>query len=360
LYCVEGVAAARDLQLQPVHQLANQLAGERIARFRQVIDRLPAAERRDALRAAWTRALGYEPAAQAVRTGGNLPLPSAAPGPVRVVKLVRGTDRLPVPLILLIPQQVPQQGCPCVVGVAEAGKAGFLAHRSAQLAELLRQGVAVCLPDLPGGGETSPGTYRGRRGPSTGISSSRLMLGGTVVGDRLRDLLSLVAWLRTLDEIDDDRMALWGDSFAAVNTPESNVAVPLGIDGEPAQAEPIGALLSLLAPLFDPRLDAALARGGLVSLRSVLDSPFVLVPHDVIIPEALTAGDLPDIAAALDTIPIRVEGLVDGTNRRPAPSSVERDWQHVAERGERVQVTSEATNDYIAWLVAALARERAF
>ena len=39
------------------------------------------------------------------------------------------------------------------------------------------------------------------RRTTTGISSGRLMLGGTIVGDRLRDLLSLAQWLRTLDEV---------------------------------------------------------------------------------------------------------------------------------------------------------------
>jgi hypothetical protein len=90
----------------------------------------------------------------------------------------------------------------------------------------------------------------------------------------------------------------------------------LDINDEPDHAEPLGAALALLAGLFDGDIKAVVARGGLVSVRSVLDSPFICVPHDFVVPGLLTAGDLPDVAASIAPRPLRVEGLVDGTNRR--------------------------------------------
>lgn len=39
-------------------------------------------------------------------------------------------------------------------------------------------------------------------------------------------------------------------------------------------------------------------------------------PHDAVVPGALTAGDLADIAAAIAPRPLRLAGLVDGLNRR--------------------------------------------
>jgi hypothetical protein len=57
-------------------------------------------------------------------------------------------------------------------------------------------------------------------------------------------------------------------------------------------------------------------QGGLSGYHSILQSPFCYVPHDVIVPGALTAGDLCDVAAALAPRPLRMEGLVDGLNRR--------------------------------------------
>jgi hypothetical protein len=354
LYCVEGVDSARDIQLPRVYQLADRIARERIARFREGLYRLPAERRGEQLRAAWSRVLGLGPPCLFV----GPQIQSAPQKPIRVLRLSCGTDRFAVPLILLAPERLPNHGCPCVVAVAQGGKAGFLEHRSDEIAELLRKGIAVCLPDLPGSGETSPGTYRGRRGATTGISSGRLMLGGTMVGDRLRDLLSLVEWLRTLKEVDGEQIAVWGDSFAQVNPPERNVAVPLGIGDEPDHSEPLGAALSLLAALFDSQIKAVMARGGLVSMRSVLDSQFVHVPYDFVIPGALTAGDLPDVAAALGSASVRVDGLVDGKNHRASSELIRIEWDVLLRQDVSVLVSSEPTDDYIVWLIAALNRRR--
>lgn len=57
-------------------------------------------------------------------------------------------------------------------------------------------------------------------------------------------------------------------------------------------------------------------RGGLESFASVLKSPFLYVPHDAIVPGALTAGDLPEIVEALAPRAWRHDGAVDGLNRR--------------------------------------------
>jgi hypothetical protein len=46
-----------------------------------------------------------------------------------------------------------------------------------------------------------------------------------------------------------------------------------------------------------------------------LESPFVLVPHDVIVPGAVAAGDLCAVAAALAPRPLQLMELVDGRNR---------------------------------------------
>ena len=70
---------------------------------------------------------------------------------------------------------------------------------------------------------------------------------------------------------------------------------------------------------------AVVARGGLVSYRSVLDSPFVHVPHDALPVNVFRAGDLPDVWAHLAPKPLRLEGLVDGTNRRVTGKKLAKD-----------------------------------
>ena len=67
-----------------------------------------------------------------------------------------------VPLVLLLPPRLPESKSPVVVCISQEGKEAFLHREAAEIAELLRNGVAVCLPDLRGTGETRPaGDARG-------------------------------------------------------------------------------------------------------------------------------------------------------------------------------------------------------
>ncbi|HKB38905.1 MAG TPA: hypothetical protein VKD72_20855 [Gemmataceae bacterium] len=84
---------------------------------------------------------------------------------------------------------------------------------------------------------------------------------------------------------------------------------------------------------------AVIARGGLVSFRSVLDSPFVHVPHDALPINIFRAGDMPEVWAHLAPKPLRLEALVDGTNRRVTGERLKEALRPVAEaykKGELV------------------------
>ena len=96
---------------------------------------------------------------------------------------------------------------------------------------------------------------------------------------------------------------------------DGDVLVPLDAADAPTLSEPLGGLVVLLTALFEDEIHALSARGGLLGFQSLLDSPFVYAPHDVIVPGALTAGDLADIAAALAPRPLKLLELVDGQNR---------------------------------------------
>jgi len=182
----------------------------------------------------------------------------------------------------------------------------------------------VCLPDLRGTGETRPGDSRDRNSAATAISATELMLGRTLVGLRLRDLRSVLKFLRNRAELDPARIALWGDSFALVNSEDTRVEVPLDADSQPNLAEPLGGLLALFSALFEEDLHAIYAHGGLSGYQAVLKSPFCYVPHDAIVPGALTVGDLSDVAAALAPRPLWLEGLVDGLNRQVSAEELAR------------------------------------
>jgi hypothetical protein len=219
-----------------------------------------------------------------------------------------------VPLVIL---ESGKQGTPkpIVLGLAQSGKAAFLRERAGLIAELMRGGAAVCLPDLRGTGETRAGEARGRESQSTEISSTELMLGETLVGARLRDARAVLDYLRKQPNLDTRRIVVWGDSFAPVNGLERDLKIPLGIPGEPGVSEPVGGMLALLMALFEEDVRVVYARGGLMGFETVLKSQFCYLPHDVVIPGVLTAGDLCDVAAILAPRYVRLEGLVDGLNR---------------------------------------------
>jgi len=327
LACLEGVDSARALPMTPVHRLADRIAQERMAAFRAELAGLAPAARRKAMQHAWAGLLGdIDPGS----LDGAKPA-AAAEGPIRVIRAACAPAQgILVPVLVLLPAASRSSPMPCVVGVAQDGKAGFLKHRADALARLLARGIAVCLPDLRGTGETSLGTDRGRSSEATALGSSELMLGNTFVGLRLKDLRSILRWLRTVPEIDARRIAVWGDSFAPENGPDRRLDVPLGIGEEPPSAEPLGPLLALLAGLFEDEVAAVVAQNGVIGFRSALQSPFVCIPHDVVVPGLLTAGDVGDLAAALVPRPALVQGFVDGTNRAVSVEAARAPWARAA------------------------------
>jgi hypothetical protein len=355
------VAVAREIKPRPLWQLAGDLGRERSAAARKKLDALPSADRRGKLRRDWAALLG-----EVAPPGGKAKVLSRDTRPLGAATLERVllevAPGIHVPLLLLLPARTKGDGrLPVVVGLAQGGKFAFLKERAAILAELVAGKVAVCLPDVRGTGETRPGSDRARRSSATAISATELMLGQTLLGSRLRDLQSVLGYLRGRPELDAGRILLWGDSFAPVNAADATLAVPLDADKLPHQAEPLGGLLALLGALFDEDVRAVCVTGGLVSFASLLESPFLYVPHDVVVPGALTAGDLGDVAAALAPRPLRMGSLVDGQNRRVPADAAKKALAEAltayrtADVAANIEVREEAT---AAWMLEKLRQKK--
>jgi dienelactone hydrolase len=316
-------AAAVDRPMRPLCELAREIGARRVAAARERLARLSPADRREVLCRDWGRLLGdVEPKQEPKVLKTREPTRGLTP-PARQESLQARVERLAlevepgivVPLVLLTPEKPTTDKRPVVVGISQAGKQAILEHRDKVIADILDAGVAVCLPDLRGTGETKPDDGRGRNSPATSLSSAELMLGQTALGTRIRDLRSVLRFLRARPEFDARRVVLWGDSFASRNPRDRNLAVPLDAAESLPLAEPLGALVVLLTALFEEEVHAVSARGGLTGFQSLLASPFVYVPHDVIVPGALTAGDLCDVVAGLAPRHIQLADLVDGGNR---------------------------------------------
>jgi dienelactone hydrolase len=346
-------AVVRELKPRPVHEIAAVLGAERAAAARRRLADLAPAQRRRRLRQDWARLLGT------VEPPGDPRVTRSATqrcGEVVVERISLEVEPgIVVPLVLLIPPRKEGARPPVVVAVAQGGKQSFLENRAEALAGLLGGGAAVCLPDVRGTGETRPGDGRGRTSAATALASSEWMLGQTLVGGRLRDLRSVLRFLRGRADVDGRRTVLWGDSFAAVNPKDRNPAVPLDAAKLPDHAEPLGGLLALLGGLFEEDVRAVCACGGLTGYHALLQSPFCYVPADSVVPAALTAGDLCDVAAALAPRPLRLAGLVDGLNRE-VPADVLRNAYEPARAAyrsagaqERLDIASTAAPRDAGW-----------
>jgi len=324
---------ASNIQLRPVHDIAAVLGQERATAAWTQLEKLDSAQRVNWLRNKWQALLGNIVPVGKPRLV-SISQTNEAGSTLRSERVLLETEPDAVVPLLILSDRRSKKPKPVVIGLAQDGKARFLKHRFELIAQLLNGDVAVCLPDVRGTGETRSGPARGRTSEDTSLSSSELMLGETMVGARLRDLRSVVHYLRTRRDLDARRLAVWGDSFAPANAPEQDLKLPLGTREETRSSEPLGSLLALLLGLYEEDVRGVYARGGLAGFQSTLSSPFLYLPHDVVIPGALTGGDLSALAAGLAPRPLALGGLVDGLNRAVGPKGVEAAYAHTRQTYE--------------------------
>lgn len=301
--------ARKELKPKSLNELMSALGQERIEAARKRLADHPPAERRRLLRAEWGRLLGpVAPARGPVVKA--LAVDEHVVAGARVERIVLEVEPgIVVPLLVLTPAR--RNGrAPVVIGLAQAGKAGFLRQRSGELQKLLQAGTIVVLPDVRGTGET--------RGDDTDRSANLQLFGETLLGERLRDVRSVLAYLRQRKDVDPQRIALWGDALTPPNRSDMDFKVPRNVDAWPRGPEPLGGLLALFGALFEEDVRAVYLAGGLSSYHDVLTHFAVMIPPSAAVPGALTAGDLCDVVGSLAPRPVRLEALVDHLNR-PVP-----------------------------------------
>jgi dienelactone hydrolase len=317
--------AAGRLKMRMLHEMAYETAATKLNQSRREIAKLDTAHRRDWLRKKWAAILGDVAPNRSAKfishwkeTWGK----AEAEGLTLEVE-----PGIVVPVLLLKPV-ASRVATPIVTVVSQGGKERLLVHRRQELDRILSAGIAVCLPDVRGVGETSPDCRRTPQSEEISLAATELMLGNTLLGARLKDLRTVLAFLTARSDVSPEHLAVWGDSDAAVNPRR------LLLDETPGwlvgpdiqqQAEPLGGLLALFAGLYEDSVKAVAVRGSLVSYLSILEDPFAYVPSDVVIPGAAETGDLPEVTAAFAPRPLFLDCLVDGRNRKvPEPELKER------------------------------------
>jgi hypothetical protein len=302
--------------MRTAHELAREIGRAKVEKARTALARMTPQQRQEWMRAELAKRLGdIEPNANPQATvHWTKKLPEATVEGI-TVSVEPG---ITVPLLLFRPVTKASARTPVAVGIAEGGKALFLETRSHQIESLLKQGVAVCLPDVRGTGETSPDSRRDPDNDENMQAVNEQMLGETLVGRRLKDLRTVLVYLEQRPDIDGKRVGLWGESLTPVN------GASLVLDENPLwqvgpqiqqQGEPLGGLLAVLGALYDPSVRTIGVHGGLAGYSSILDGAFTYVSADITIPGFLDVGDLADVAAVLAPKPILLEDLIDGRNR---------------------------------------------
>jgi cephalosporin-C deacetylase-like acetyl esterase len=349
------VAAAR--RPKTAAEIALGIAETRLSKAREGRAALPGPQRLQKLRAAVREKLGdIEPNATAparvvwTRSFTGFTVEAAA----------LDTDPgISVPLLLIKPRD-PSRRFPVVLALALGGKEAFLSERTAELAALLNQGLAVCLADVRGAGESERTTTRGPA--SASLAATELMLGHTALGERLKDARSVLRFLRGSADLDASRVAVWGDSFAPVNPHGMLLDQSLGQRQGPQtihEAEPMGGLLALLAALYDDDVRGVATHGGLLSYRSLLRDRFCYVPLDAIVPGILEAADIDDMVAALAPRAVLLQGLVDGKGRTAEAASAAQELRAALTAYQRVPMRliirdHAAEPELAAWIAAEL------
>jgi hypothetical protein len=344
---------------RPAHELAARLGKERSAAEQADLVRMQPGDRRQKLQQDWAALLGnVTPVAPQLY---DAPIRRHSLGDVQVERLHLMTEPgIVTPTLLLLPSKSTNERPPVVVGVSQHGKQEFLKQRATDIAALLRQGVAVSLPDVRGTGETSLGDARDRRSTATAVAAGELMLGDSLLGGRLRDLRTLLAYLRNRSDLDGRRIALWGESFAPANTEDANFAVPYTAARRPPASEPLGGLLSLLGGLYEDDVRVLVVRGCLADYQSLLDSPFTYVPFDAVVPGAITSGDLPGLTLGLAPRHLRIEDAVTGHNRRVTAEQLARTYAPAVaaykglEQSSRLQIEPQSARALADWIAAGL------
>jgi cephalosporin-C deacetylase-like acetyl esterase len=309
--------AKKELKPKKLQEVAGGVAGKRMRVADDFLDGLPPTMRIALLRKELAAVLGnIEPAANPKVTIGKA---EDVPGGKLSRFALEPEAGITLPVFLITPKDA-KGAVPVVVMVSQNGKAAFLKERGDAIAAFLKAGIAVCLPDVRGTGETQSGNSAARGSSRTVVSQTNLILGQPVLGSQLRDLRTVIHWLQAREGIDKKNFAIWGDSFAKVNAAGTQLAVPL--DGElPAVAEPGGAWLAVLATLYEDGVVTAYARGGIVGLAGIFQSAYLYLPHEAVLPPTATFS-------LLDTILTRVDfdSVVDARNQlmfegKPRPSA---------------------------------------
>jgi hypothetical protein len=160
---------------------------------------------------------------------------------------------------------------------------------------LAARGYPVCAPDVRGIGDLAPEFGRGGPGYTRSHQSEEdyawgsLILGRPLAGQRVTDILALVAGLRKHPALGARRVIV---------AARGKLTAP-----------------ALFAAALDRDISGLYLGGGLASFRSIVDTESYDHTFANFIPDLLRHTDLPEVAASLAPRPLTLAGAVDAEGR---------------------------------------------
>jgi cephalosporin-C deacetylase-like acetyl esterase len=206
--------------------------------------------------------------------------------------VIPGEGNLILPLLLMVPEQGDQH--PALIYLHPEGKAAEAAV-GGEIERWVQQGYAVLAPDLSGIGELGRVT--------NSIAFLGVQIGRSVPAIRAADIVRCANFLASRPDMDTSQLAV----------------VARGATTIPA----------LHAAAFDDSLRRLILVEPLISFQQVVMNRFYSVTAGDVVANALTAYDLPDLAASLAPRPLALVNFRDQQLEPAAAELVEDQWRVV-------------------------------
>jgi dienelactone hydrolase len=317
LYCLTD-AAINEFQPKKLHTLLGEIADQQLETAREKLAQAEPTARRKLIQDHWTRLIGDTVPAKDIKVIDGTPRAEQIDGVTINREVLETEPGILVPVMMLSlakGEEKADEGPRLAIGIAPDGIAGILKRQSNLIAEGLNAGFVVVLPEVRGTGASGSDDH-GQQSAATSYSATNLMLGRTTLGGQLRDLRAVLRHVRKRHPKVEGTLVVGGSGIEPLAA-DAAFSYPRRVD-RPAECQPTGALLALLLGLYEEDVNSIVCRRGLASYRSVLDSPFVQVPHECIVPGVFQAGDLQAVIDLLGDQEYNSEFSVDGRGRLAA------------------------------------------
>ncbi|HWB85063.1 MAG TPA: acetylxylan esterase [Bryobacteraceae bacterium] len=200
------------------------------------------------------------------------------------------------------------QGLPIVYLDDEGAQA---VHESGLASRMAEKGHTVVAVDVRGIGSTAVAAPASRRSEFAHVFN-------------VETWMSYQAW-----QLDDSLIGMRvADAVRAVD-------YALSLQKKPGKVrvigKGIGALWALFAAALDPRVESVVCHGGLLSYQTMAASDRTLHGADIVIAGVLKYLDLPDVAAAIASRPLRLIDPVDAMKQPVETATAQKAYQRAAE-----------------------------